>query len=137
MTTTSELTRRLDDFARRLAGLERELQDLRRLAGEEAPATQPAPPPRAEPMRPRPPAPPVVTPTWDERLRARLPEVTMDSLFGARALAWAGGVVTLLGILFFFVLAVNRGWIGPAERVGLGALASALVFGAGVWLRRA
>jgi uncharacterized membrane protein len=136
MTTTSELTGRLDDFARRLAGLERELQDLRRLALEEAPVAPPPPPPRAEPPRPVPP-PRQATPAWDERLRASLPEVTLDSLFGARALAWAGGFVTLLGILFFFVLAVNRGWIGPAERVGLGALASALVFGAGVWLRRA
>jgi uncharacterized membrane protein len=140
MTTTSELTGRLDDFARRLAGLERELQDLRRLADktteEPVPAAPPAPPPRVEPLRPA--APPrQVGPAWDERLRASLPEVTLESLFGARALAWAGGFVTLLGILFFFVLAVNRGWIGPAERVGLGALASGLVFGAGLWLRRA
>jgi uncharacterized membrane protein len=135
MTTTSELTGRLDDFARRLAGLEHELQDLRRLAREEAPVAPPPPPPRAEPVRPTPP-PRRATPAWDERLRASLPEVTLDSLFGARALAWAGGFVTLLGILFFFVLAVNRGWIGPTERVGLGALASVLVFGAGVWLRR-
>jgi uncharacterized membrane protein len=145
MTTTSELTGRLDDFDRRLAGLERELQDLRRLAGAQAaaetvsaqaPVAPPPSAPRFEPLRPTPP-PRQVTPAWDERLRASLPEITLDSLFGARALAWAGGVVTLLGILFFFVLAVNRGWIGPAERVGLGALASVLVFGAGVWLRHA
>jgi uncharacterized membrane protein len=44
--------------------------------------------------------------------------------------------VTLLGILFFFVLAVNRGWIGPVGRVGLGAVASAAVFLGGLWLRR-
>jgi uncharacterized membrane protein len=145
MTTTSDLSGRLDDFARRLAGLERELQDLRRLAGEQAAAeavsapaavAPPPPPPRYEPLRPTP-TPRQIGPAWDERLRASLPEITVDSLFGARTLAWAGGFVTLLGILFFFVLAVNRGWIGPAERVGLGALASVLVFGAGVWLRRA
>jgi uncharacterized membrane protein len=63
--------------------------------------------------------------------------VSFDDLFGAKALAWAGGFVTLLGIVFFFVLAVNRGWIGPTERVGLGALASLLVFGAALWLHRA
>jgi hypothetical protein len=44
--------------------------------------------------------------------------------------------VTLLGIVFFFVLSVQRGWIGPSLRVALGAGASALVFGAGVWARR-
>jgi uncharacterized membrane protein len=42
----------------------------------------------------------------------------------------------LLGIVFFFVLAVNRGWIGPVARVTLGALASALVFGAGLYIKR-
>ena len=56
--------------------------------------------------------------------------------FGAKALAWAGGAVMLLGIVFFFVLAVNRGWIGPVARVTLGAAASALVFGAGLYVKR-
>ena len=57
-------------------------------------------------------------------------------LLGARALAWTGGIVTLLGVVFFFVLAVDRGWIGPTARVTLGAAASAALVGAGVWLRR-
>ena len=65
-----------------------------------------------------------------------LPEFSLEDLFGARALAWAGGVVTLLGVVFFFVLAVNRGWIGPGLRVGLGAGASLIVFTAGLWLER-
>jgi uncharacterized membrane protein len=60
----------------------------------------------------------------------------LADLLGPRALAIAGGIVTLLGIVFFFVLAVNRGWIGPAGRVGLGAAASASVFLAGLELRR-
>ena len=55
---------------------------------------------------------------------------------GAKALAWAGGAVMLLGIVFFFVLAVNRGWIGPVARVMLGSIASAAVFGAGVYVKR-
>ena len=58
---------------------------------------------------------------------AHAPEGGAADLLGARALAWAGGIVTLLGVVFFFVLAVNRGWIGPVERVGLGALASVLL----------
>ncbi len=65
-----------------------------------------------------------------------LPKVELADLLGARALAWAGGIVTLLGVVFFFVLAVNRGWIGPLERVGLGALASLLLFGSGLLIRQ-
>ena len=44
--------------------------------------------------------------------------------------------MSLLGIVFFFALAVQRGWIGPVARVSLGAAASALMLGAGWWLRR-
>ena len=69
---------------------------------------------------------------------SRTPREPLDlsALLGARALAWTGGVVTLLGVIFFFVLAVDRGWIGPTARVTLGAAASAALLGAGVWLRR-
>lgn len=147
--TTSDLTSRLDDFARRLARLEQELRELRQLAREEEPVTDtaistaPVPPPPPPPPAPPPQAPSTAKPlgpSWDQRLRASSfwdREVSLDDLLGAKALAWAGGFVTLLGIVFFFVLAVNRGWIGPIERVTLGALASLLVFGAGLWLRRA
>lgn len=55
---------------------------------------------------------------------------------GAKALAFAGGIVTLLGVVFFFVLAVNHGWIGPGLRVAFGGLASFIVFGAGFGLQR-
>jgi uncharacterized membrane protein len=51
----------------------------------------------------------------------RKPEFDFSTLLGARALAATGAVVTLLGIVFFFALAVERGWIGPAARVSLGA----------------
>ena len=47
-----------------------------------------------------------------------------------------GGAVTLLGIVFLFVLAVNRGWIGPLARVSLGAVASSLAFVGGLYLHR-
>jgi uncharacterized membrane protein len=147
----SNLAARLDDFARRLAGLEQELRELRRLAAEPEPASSPilqAPvPPPAPPAQPPPPPPtpprpapaaatrPAPPPPREPRFWER--DVTFEDLFGAKALAWAGGAVTLLGIVFFFVLAVNRGWIGPEERVGLGALASVLVFGAGFYVRHA
>jgi uncharacterized membrane protein len=63
-------------------------------------------------------------------------QVKPADLLGPRALAIAGGIVTLLGIVFFFVLAVNRGWIGDSGRVGLGGVAAALVFVGGLELHR-
>lgn len=65
-----------------------------------------------------------------------LPSFSLPELSAAKTLAIAGGVVTLLGIVFFFVLAVNRGWIGPGGRVALGAVAAAVVFAGGLELRR-
>jgi len=64
-----------------------------------------------------------------------MPKLELD-LLGPRALAIAGGIVTLLGIVFFFVLAVHRGWIGPTARVSLGGIAATLVFVAGLELKR-
>ena len=63
-------------------------------------------------------------------------DVSFSDLVGPKAFAIAGGIVTLLGVVFFFVLAANRGWIGPELRVLLGAAASAAVFAGGFWLRR-
>jgi uncharacterized membrane protein len=149
---TSAVLRMLEDFARRIGALEREVADLRR-AVRGAPSSTPAPhlplpppepamappaqvaPPTAPPrpaVPPRPAAPPArrpPEPAWWSGL-------TFADLFGAKVLAWLGGVVTLLGIVFFFVLAVNRGWIGPVARVSLGAIASAVVFSGGLYLHR-
>ena len=44
--------------------------------------------------------------------------------------------MTLLGIVFFFVLAVDRGWIGPTGRVALGGIAATIVFAGGLELKR-
>lgn len=57
-------------------------------------------------------------------------------LLGARGLAIVGGLVTLLGVTFLFVLAANRGWIGPAARVAAGALVSAALVMVGAWVKR-
>ncbi|HEX6699929.1 MAG TPA: DUF2339 domain-containing protein, partial [Gaiellaceae bacterium] len=90
---------------------------------EEAPVAAAAAQPEREPS------------VWQREIRLDR-EIQLDDLLGAKGLAWAGGVVTLLGVVFFFVLAVNRGWIGPGMRVGLGAAASFIVFAAGVWVKR-
>jgi uncharacterized membrane protein len=146
-----EVERRLELFGRRLEELSQELVEIRRLAegeptGERTPVppqpavTPSAPPPPSRPAPAPPPPKPVPTYTaaaepeprrsyWDR-------DIDVGDLLGAKGLAWAGGIVTVLGVVFFFVLAVNRGWIGELERVGLGALASLVVFGGGLWLHR-
>ena len=127
-------------YSRRINALERRIHKLEAPAAPkhaEAPAPAPAPAPKPTPPRTPSAAPPPPPP-------ARRPARSFDwgrtvsaaDLMGAKALAFAGGVVTLLGVVFFFVLAVNRGWIGPELRVACGGIASALVFGGGVWLRR-
>ncbi|MGH3005093.1 MAG: DUF2339 domain-containing protein [Gaiellaceae bacterium] len=138
-----DLAGRIAAFERKLGELEVDLQELKALAAGAAPGPTsqalppepvfaPAPPPpEPEPAFPPPPPPPPPPrrrrPEWD---------LSPSDLLGARALAWAGGIVTLLGIVFFFVLAVNRGWINPELRLGFGALASVAAFTAGWWLRR-
>jgi uncharacterized membrane protein len=143
---TRSAQEQLDEFGRRLADLTAAFEALQRdvdaaegwdranvaqVTVLEAPVAQ---------LRPRPfPAPSVATPARPvTAAQAPRPprQVKLADLLGARALAIAGGIVTLLGILFFFVLAVNRGWIGPGGRVALGSVAATLVFLGGLELRR-
>jgi hypothetical protein len=132
-----ELEAKLADYQWRLQRLERELEELKREARARSELAERAAPPTPF-LTPPPPAaaPPTQRLAAAEPPRPRRPRPDLSDLLGARALAVAGGVVTLLGIVFFFVLAVNRGWIGPTARVGFGATASLLVFGAGLELRR-
>src|SRR5690349_1885293 len=138
----TELTDRIRAFEDRLRAMETELYELRRLARAEEQHEEPiwnviAPEPEpvsdtvvSDTFVPPPPPPPPRPPA-----EPREP-FDFTVLLGARALAWTGGVVMLLGIVFFFVLAVERGWIGAGVRVTLGAIASTLTLGAAVWLRR-
>ena len=143
------LRERLDAVEERIQILERELTELRRkdlpelralAAGAEhipepqrAPETagrEPAPraPAPAVPAAPAPKAPPPPAPPR----KPRLPRVTLAQLQEPRALAWAGGVVTLLGIVFLLILAADRGWVSAELRVVFGALVSVALYGAGV-----
>jgi uncharacterized membrane protein len=93
--------------------------------------------PVASPVRPRPTGPIAEATRQQTRRPSTAPTETavrgpvkarrqldVDRLFGASGLAWAGGLVTLLGIVFFFAMAIHRGWVSPEMRVLLGALAS-------------
>ena len=120
-------------FVRRISALERRMAALERPPAAAA-EPQPAPKPAAVTVPAPAPLPrlePAARPAFDWRSK-----ISVSDLMGAKALAFAGGVVTLLGVIFFFVLAVNRGWIGPELRVACGGLASAIVFAGGLWLDR-
>ena len=98
---------------------------LRRDVSRPAPPTMKPPPSVAVavPTQP-PPAEPSRLRVWAER-----------ELTGARLFALGGGALMILGVVFLFVVAANRGWVGPAERVVLGATASLAAFAAGIVLR--
>ena len=131
---------RLDAVERQLHTLKREVESIRAsvLFGQPSARTAPTPPPpAAAPRVPTPSAPARPEPTVRvERPRAPRRELDLSVLLSAKTLAWAGGAVTALGIVFLFALAVNRGWIGPGERVLLGALAALTAFAGGLELRR-
>jgi uncharacterized membrane protein len=55
---------------------------------------------------------------------------------GSRILAWAGGVVTLAGVILLLILAIQRGYLGPLPRVLLGAGLGLALAGIGAWLHR-
>lgn len=131
---------RLDRLEQDVRRIDRELIDLRGLVTEaEVPRAVAPPPSRVSQPPPRPPVAPPTPPGpepvqgpsfWSREVM--LPRLEAADLLGARGLALAGGVVTLLGVVFFFALAASNGWIGPVERVLLGAGASAIVFAGGV-----
>jgi len=44
-------------------------------------------------------------------------DISLSDFLGGRALAWLGGLATLLGIVLLLGLAISHDWIGPAVRV--------------------
>ena len=124
-----------DAYERKLRAVESTLVTLEAQLRDLLTQPQPAPVavPRPAPAAPAPPR-PATLPSSRPALLDR--EIDWSDFLGARALAWAGGVVTVLGVVFFFVLAANRGWLLPELRLALGATTSTALFGAGFWLRK-
>ncbi|MCR4317569.1 MAG: DUF2339 domain-containing protein [Planctomycetes bacterium] len=71
---------------------------------------------------------------YEKRL-ARRPSQT-EVNFGQKWLLIAGVVVFVLGVGFFLKYSFDRGWIGPAGRVGMAYLAGFICLAIGEWLRR-
>lgn len=145
---TEEMERRLNVLERRLTDtIEvvsenedrlRALEGTRRV-GPVQTRRAPSPPRVVEPVqKPRPSG--SNGHAWDPRPAPdpgfripRDPTALGDSL-GGRALAWLGGVATLLGIVLLLGLAISHGWIGPAARVALAAAGSSVLMAGGIWL---
>ena len=107
----------------------------------QVPAAAPAAPPTAPPRPSRPQqARPPVHPRPAPQRRAR-PSFDTGAflarldLVGAGGLAVVGGAVMALGIGLLFVLAAERGWIGPEARIVIGAVVSATLVGTGFVIR--
>jgi uncharacterized membrane protein len=128
-----------EELLERLAAIEQELRTLRNrvellenrrdgaattLARTEAP---PLPAPETVPPRPRPRQLPSM-PRADVGQR-------IEEIAGERLLAVVGGAAIVLGAIFFFSLAIERGWIGEAARVLIAAMAASALLALGVWLQ--
>jgi uncharacterized membrane protein len=61
-------------------------------------------------------------------------KMAMEDLLGGRVLAWLGGIAVLVGIAFFFALAISQGWIGPGARTLIAGAGALVLLGAGIWL---
>lgn len=119
----------------RLEALEREVAALRARVEqlESPPEARPAPPRRPVSLGLRPPAadPPAEPPRAPEPVR---PSISIEDLLGGRVLGWVGGAAVVLGVVFFLVMAANRGWIDETTRVLLALVGSTALLGTGLYL---
>jgi uncharacterized membrane protein len=94
------------------------------------PALAPAPKDRGGSETPWPPVVPQPAPAVKERR----PGPDLEEVLGGRVLAWVGGAAVVLGVVFFLVMAVSRGWIDKPTRVVLAFIGSAALLGGALWL---
>ena len=138
-TTDTELRERLACLERELrktmAAFERRDEPPRERAPGPQPLEPPREPPRQRAPRPQPLEPPRERPRPTRPPRRVVRDVTsLSDFLGGRALAWIGGIATLLGIVLLLVLAVSHGWIGREARVVLAGTASVAWMLAGIRL---
>jgi uncharacterized membrane protein len=130
------LESKLDELLRRVERLEQRAW----FPAEPAPAPTPpaperaAPAPVSRPAAPPPPPPPAQPAPARPGVLDRPLEFDLEELLGGRLLAWLGAVAIVLGIGFFFAMAVSRGWIDEPTRVTLAYVGSTLLLGAGLYL---
>ncbi|MPZ84641.1 MAG: DUF2339 domain-containing protein [Actinophytocola sp.] len=140
------------EVSARIHDISTELRDLHLATVAADPVANPvaAPQPPAPPAnwQPAPPAPqtrawpePAPIPTWPQLPPYQPPAPPKPSFWeregaGSRVLAWAGGVVTLAGVVLLLILAIQRGYLGPLPRVLCGAVLGLGLVGIGMRLHR-
>jgi len=99
----------------------------------------PAPPPPPPPPTATPPPLPAYIPpaqATDSGARAQEAsfETSLETTFGLTWLNRVAAVTLVMGVAFFFKLAVDNQWIGPGMRVALGIAAAMAALSAGEWM---
>ena len=140
-----------DDLAAELADLRQRVVQLEsvvlKMLGLESVAEPPPPPPAVlhpapPPLEPLPPSPrPVPGPkpaaaSPRSPAVASLPKRSLEQTIGTRWLLFAGVAVLLLSAVFFFKYAIDRGWLGPHQRVLIGALTGLAMLAGSEWAFR-
>lgn len=126
----------MTDVDERLAAVERRLAAIENALAitEPHPAERAvAPTPKPEARLPPPLRPPGARPPRSRRL-PEAPALELEDLLGGRVLAWVGGVAVVLGVVFFLVMAVSRGWIDEPTRVVLAFASSTALLAVGLYL---
>ncbi|MDT7622977.1 MAG: hypothetical protein QOF99_3878, partial [Pseudonocardiales bacterium] len=130
MSTTLSDADRVARLAAELAELGRRLAWARFELLSMAPPPAAPPPPHAVPPHQRPhqpTSPPPAQPTPPAQPPAEPPN-NRESQLNGQLLPWAGGAITLIGVVMFLALAASRGWFGvPARLVAGGILGLVLV----------
>ncbi len=140
--TVDRLSASLRVLQQESAARHKEVQVPAAEAHPPSPAPMPAVP-KSEPLRagvvpaaevpavPAPPAPPGLAPQRESSLES------LESTLGTRWLSWIGALVVLVGLAFLLKYLYDRGWVGPAGRVGVGlALGVGLLIMGEIRLRR-
>ncbi len=154
---TRELTERVRDLTARIYAAELALESRRSPVTEEprptpSPAPTPPPTPPASPSEeppplpawlnapPPPPAPePVPPPTWlppvpKPNWRDRFQGEEWEALLGGSILNKLGALILVIGLALFLRFSLDA--MGPAGKIAVGILVSAVLIGAGMWVER-
>ena len=134
MNRERSLEQRLDEIeglVRTLVVRVTELELGRSEPARETALPAPLPAKAAAPPRQPPSPPPEPAPAPPEPAREVL---SFEDLLGGRILAWLGALAIVVGVVFFLVIAVDRGWIGVEARVALAFLGSTVLLGIGLFL---
>ena len=134
----------------RIEKLERLVEDLAERVSRLESARAAEPPRLTAPPAPPPPSPPSTEaeggwkpwvwpdekgqPARERVASAPRPGLDFEDILGRRVLAWVGSVAVVLGVAFFFAMAVRRGWIDETTRVVLAYFGSTALLAIGLYL---